>query len=987
MLWHRPATVWHRPAAVCRRASILSSLTLCALALAGCNDDTGLGGSRGREIEFTATCAQDDSTWAATRARDGADEPETHVYDISQGADTALIVATTSSVWPEDNPDGGTDTTSTARAETSTTRAATGTTRATMQSSVPTSFDAWAWYSDEADTDMFFKKVPFSPGSAGAYRPTDGSMTYYWPTSGRQLDFLAIANPTPSTTVQTNNPAAGVYLRWVQVEVPTANADQKDMLVAIARSRSTTGGTAAAVPLTFRHALTAVKFTADGVKGTVTSIKMSNIHCHAILNTYSGGVELYTNSDPGNDPTRNTFTWTGSQTVAGGSNDAVTPTAGTFFMAPQTLRSDAKIEVTVSNFNGVSGDTRTFTLPLRGQKWEVGKVVTYRLIFSWEENIFKITTGGSSISTNYQGQNGNSFNVQSYRVNWRGTTPTYTAIPFTATSGPTTTVTNAVTGAQSTVSGAAWVTTDVGTSFTGTQPYNTTKIHVAAQNATEVFTTIPASGSPNLSSAATLTGPVNLGTFDPYNTPPSATTASTIAGETANCYIVNHPGTYHIPLIYGNAITAGGSNPVSYKPFPQNYTDASVPYDNFVNYLGDYITSRSIPADINGRFDNTSGMSAELLWQDMHEGAITVNPAITSEDCETGTYSHRCIEFTLPAAGIVPGNAVIALKKDGDIVWSWHIWVSDAPSTQHLRTTIGVENDVLDRPLGFAGPRGNRFDGRSTSVTLTQTYAGETKTIVIPVTQSKYTLTSSNSRRCQYEWGRKDPYCPKEGGYNRTVWWGPSHLGWGTITSSAYDRKDLIRNPTKIIYAQRPRDPTHYQRNGEYPTARQYLNLWNATLNEYYGYAGDHVVFSDKGVDVWLGGPGIHSGLPLTSVKSVYDPSPPGFKVPTENAISPLNSVKQTGYADEYVPSGIVKDYYSLAYSNGDSGDTWRLYGNSLYTADLRCVCRYEFNPYVLCMPATVSDGVDGNYNVYSGGIYSSYSSACYVEDIIPVKD
>lgn len=77
------------------------------------------------------------------------------------------------------------------------------------------------------------------------------------------------------------------------------------------------------------------------------------------------------------------------------------------------------------------------------------------------------------------------------------------------------------------------------------------------------------------------------------------------------------------------------------------------------------------------------------------------------------------------------GNAIIALKtkEDGDILWSWHIWVTDRPHNQ------GYQNgyDVMDRNLGaLTGPR----------------------------TSSQIQHANDSSYGFYYQWGRKDPMIP-----------------------------------------------------------------------------------------------------------------------------------------------------------------------------------------------------------------------------------
>ena len=66
------------------------------------------------------------------------------------------------------------------------------------------------------------------------------------------------------------------------------------------------------------------------------------------------------------------------------------------------------------------------------------------------------------------------------------------------------------------------------------------------------------------------------------------------------------------------------------------------------------------------------------------------------------------------------GNALVALMQDGKVVWSWHVWVTDAPQTM----TYGNGTVFMDRNLGAAG-----------------TTAGGT-----------------DAYGMYYQWGRKDPF-------------------------------------------------------------------------------------------------------------------------------------------------------------------------------------------------------------------------------------
>ena len=72
--------------------------------------------------------------------------------------------------------------------------------------------------------------------------------------------------------------------------------------------------------------------------------------------------------------------------------------------------------------------------------------------------------------------------------------------------------------------------------------------------------------------------------------------------NTANCYVVTHPGYYKFPLVYGNAIKNGDTNASAYGS------------STFVNHLDRQITDPYIYNNKNSNGENLSAGSAELVW-------------------------------------------------------------------------------------------------------------------------------------------------------------------------------------------------------------------------------------------------------------------------------------------------------------------------------------------------------------------------------------
>ena len=163
------------------------------------------------------------------------------------------------------------------------------------------------------------------------------------------------------------------------------------------------------------------------------------------------------------------------------------------------------------------------------------------------------------------------------------------------------------------------------------------------------------------------------------NTPPRGTadrpwnlsnrTGADAVENTANCYVINGPGHYCFPLVYGNAIRNGADNPAAYSSTSTN------PYvlKQFVNYINYPITKPYI--DEGYAYPLTS---AEILWQD--------EPGLVTDVRYHAEPGRGTISFAVPRETIKEGNAVIVLKDErGQVIWSWHIWVTSADVEQTIR--------------------------------------------------------------------------------------------------------------------------------------------------------------------------------------------------------------------------------------------------------------------------------------------------------------
>ncbi len=342
--------------------------------------------------------------------------------------------------------------------------------------------------------------------------------------------------------------------------------------------------------------------------------------------------------------------------------------------------------------------------------------------------------------------------------------------------------------------------------------------------------------------------------------------------ETANCYIVNRPGWYSVPLAYGNAVQGGAA---VNTPYISTQAAATRVLKNFLRHDGNPITASYI-------YDNTFASpisDAAMVWQDV-AGLVT--------DVKLDGDEENLLFYIDPAT-IAQGNAVVAVRDaNGAIMWSWHIWVTnlvnaDSPAADPIMTYNGLSFDHMQYPLGYVESATTIYGTRNLSVRITQTGVQNPATTTITMAQNGGTASTGHSTHTFYQFGRKDPMVPYDisiapdlnypiTGNHRFVEWGAGywviggdveHMDYGQPNSGSIQGNipAAIRNP-HVIYTAADEDWNFGITGGAGETAKTSLNnLWNIENT------------------LTLGGPRYE-----TVVKTVYDPSPAGFKVPHSGA-------------------------------------------------------------------------------------------------------
>ena len=231
------------------------------------------------------------------------------------------------------------------------------------------------------------------------------------------------------------------------------------------------------------------------------------------------------------------------------------------------------------------------------------------------------------------------------------------------------------------------------------------------------------------------------------------------------------------------------------------------------------------------------GTSARLIWQ-----TGTAERAVV---CDVG-YNGSRISFRTGTA--IGGNALIGLfDKDGDCIWSWHIWATNGALTTHVYPSGYV---FMDRNLGAE----NLDPG------------------------------DPASRGLYYQWGRKDPfpYDLEAFDYGEGFAFGTYY---GEDSSTATVAWAAAHPATLLGRAADPSDPA------------QRLSSW----------------LGQPSPNLW--GNASTGGRPTTAgAKSIYDPCPPGWRVPPPEAWTlEQTTVSSTIEGGCYLYTGSVWPYYPYA--------------------------------------------------------------------------
>ena len=718
--------------------------------------------------------------------------------------------------------------------------------------------------------------------------------TQLWSWSEPYARFYAVYPQVTTTDHRlTLAPSSNTSTPYVNIEVEPTVQNQKDLMTACSGTtpiQYTTFGTAPAVPLQFQHAMTAIRFKiGDRLSGShhITKIEIVGAKSKGKF-TLPSSVQATTgasfNSAWSDVSTPATFTLNGinvstaghvNETIVGKDNDNFT-----FYMIPQTLSSDVKVKVYFDN-----QASPAIVAPFAGT-WKAGTTKTYALSQSATNLKYTFTATTATVATSDDGAT-TTYDITSYvNDDSQQRTVKWKVVGYDADGD----------GNFSMSEKPAWLRSLDGEGGTGS---NITETHTATFNANE--RNLLKERNEAMQNATPVSN---------YNL--SNSSGASAIQNTANCYVIDAPGTYRIPLVYGNAIKGGATNSSAYTSSKTKVmgTEEFV-LQKFLDHNDHEITSPYINLQNAG----DPATKAKVVWEDCQD--IVTTPAVT------GSGADSYLTFTIDENKLQNGNAVVAVTNaTGTVMWSWHLWFTPKSSLKKIPfTSGGTTYNFMTDNLGWKYTKWTGGLKREVVVKIEQqAETGEKKTATITLKQAP----GNNVREGYgnlYQWGRKDPLPGTDNFYPNTA---PNigykfNDGYAIVGDQVADYTDPanIQRMEKRTIGLSIREPgimLPKVGGGKLSwTNHQYINLWSADNDKMY-----------------------ESETPIKNgVKTIYDPSPVGFKVPDAYAFKDLSkgvAVWENGYT---LKVDNDKDIYFQAggYRDGNDGVIKGVGGYAMYWA------------------------------------------------------
>ena len=330
-----------------------------------------------------------------------------------------------------------------------------------------------------------------------------------------------------------------------------------------------------------------------------------------------------------------------------------------------------------------------------------------------------------------------------------------------------------------------------------------------------------------------------------------STDGGTTNATTANCYVVNAAGTYKLPLVYGNALKNGNDNTSAYNAYNGG---------RFNDYLN---------RPIDGPYINKA-KDCTLVWSD----AFYMFKDVKISD------DKKYLIFSIDENFLQQANAIVAVRDaEGRIMWSWHIWVIEKDLNDVISLQDGEDGrknayQMMPAILGWVDGKTIYYEARTMSFEFTQ--EGTNSKITMNVEQEGAEFNYLDGGSVYYQWGRKDPIV---GLKNRTAYGGQDYRPQD-VTDENYKYKYIRKEVSLGESIQNPN--VYYLATVDSQAGRSWMKT-----PTYYNWDNESL--------------GANPQDKTTSIKTVYDPSPKGFKVPPSRAFSVFVNGNESSSGSQYL--------------------------------------------------------------------------------------
>jgi uncharacterized protein (TIGR02145 family) len=338
------------------------------------------------------------------------------------------------------------------------------------------------------------------------------------------------------------------------------------------------------------------------------------------------------------------------------------------------------------------------------------------------------------------------------------------------------------------------------------------------------------------------------------------------AFEAGKCYTFNHAGTTSTPVTVMTTYTEMSELANSYMVHPSATTRRyRIPVKRVNDYWGNTTLAGygNAPSSV---LASGSAWDVSYSWSDMPVGS-SLN--LATSGTYTGTQANDYFSFDIPA-NTAAGNFVVNVINGSDeVLWSWHLWVTDYDPDAWLAAHPDEIEPGEAKAYTFTGGQVESYGGTAWASggllygkVMMDRFLGE----LAPNASYASNLRGS----LHYQWGRKDPFPAL------------SLLTLGTVST--------VSGQTTVVNAV------------QHPTT-------------FYVHSGDWT--SETGVNtgtfIW------HDPAAITaSIKSIYDPCPPGWRVPEQEAWADFIAYTNAEWQDS--PAGMVYPKGSSKYAFYSAG-------------------------------------------------------------------